>query len=520
MNRKFKNFNISNKLFWGFTLIFLILVLTIITSFSYSNKIIKSTQLISHTHEVIKELANIETLLIDLETSQRGYIITGKETYLETYNNSLKIFDDKISALRKLTIDNPSQTKRIGLLRRLTKSKLKDLQSTITLRKEVGFESAKKTIVDDSGKDIMDAIRALLSNIENEETRLLKTRNIEPNETKEKNNVALIALLVISTAASTLIGIAISRSITVPVNALIQGVKVIGKGDLKHNIRLDTNEEIGQLSHAFEEMINKLISNSASKDLLENEIEARKKTELELTSTKSRIELYARNLEQKNKESEEFVYIASHDLQEPLRTIKGFTELLKIENEEILNDESNSYLEFIAQSSNRMSELIKGLLDYGRIGQEKKQIKINCDEFIDSIQMDLGSIIDETGSTFIVEKLPIIRGYKTEIRLLFQNLITNAIKYHKTGIKPIIQISAKKKNDTWQFSFKDNGLGIADEHQERIFKLFQRLHNKSEYTGTGIGLAHCRKIVELHEGEIWVESKLGLGSTFHFTLKL
>ncbi len=224
-------------------------------------------------------------------------------------------------------------------------------------------------------------------------------------------------------------------------------------------------------------------------------------------------------LKKKNKELEQFAYITSHDLQEPLRTVMNFTSLFKNEYEEQLDENATIYLTFIAQASNRMSLLIKGLLDYSRIGSKRETVSVDCTQLLKELEIDLHTSIKESGTTFVTDNLPTIKAYKTELRMLFQNLISNAIKFRKKDVPPLITITGKNKNDFWEFSIEDNGIGIADKNKEKVFSIFQRLHSKDEYEGTGIGLAHCQKIVDLHEGDIWVTSELNKGSVFNFTIK-
>lgn len=223
-------------------------------------------------------------------------------------------------------------------------------------------------------------------------------------------------------------------------------------------------------------------------------------------------------LENKNKELEQFTYIASHDLQEPLYTLTSFSELLKKDYAGKLDENANNCLEFISQASIRMSVLVKGLLDYSCIGQKKELAIVDCNKVVDAVLKDLNSVITESNAKIIVKKLPKVHAYETEIRLLFQNLISNAIKFSRKNIIPQLVISVREINNDWQFSVKDNGIGIDTRHQKRIFAIFKRLHAKNEYAGTGIGLAHCKKIVDLHYGKLWVESIPNKGSTFYFTI--
>ena len=196
----------------------------------------------------------------------------------------------------------------------------------------------------------------------------------------------------------------------------------------------------------------------------------------------------------------------------------SFTDLLSEEYQGQLDENANQYLQFISQASSRMSRLVKGLLDYTRIGKKKELVEVNCEAVVNAIKDDLLMSITDANATLEVGQLPVIKGYETEIRLLFQNLISNAIKFRKKNKAPQVKIEAVEENGGWLFSVQDNGIGIKPEHQERIFKIFQRLHNQSDYQGTGIGLAHCRKIIELHGGEIWVESEYAIGSNFLFKI--
>ncbi|MFN1834243.1 sensor histidine kinase [Balneola sp. MJW-20] len=224
-------------------------------------------------------------------------------------------------------------------------------------------------------------------------------------------------------------------------------------------------------------------------------------------------------LEQKIKELNQYTSIVSHDLKEPLNSISSAIQLLEFEYEGKLDEEISNFLSYISDSTDRMRNLINELLDYSTLGKGKEMVTVDCYELVEIIKEDLKAKIKETKADIYIDPLPTVNGYKTELRLLFQNLISNGMKFSKPGIQPVIKISAKKDTN-WVFSVRDNGIGIADEHKGKIFSIFQRLHKKSEYEGTGIGLAHCKKIVELHKGEMWLDSKPGKGSTFYFTIPM
>lgn len=237
-----------------------------------------------------------------------------------------------------------------------------------------------------------------------------------------------------------------------------------------------------------------------------------------LKQHEANLELKNKELERKNTELEQFAYIASHDLQEPLRTVSSFANQLQKQYKDRLDDIGQKYLFFMEQGTERMKTLITDLLEYSRIGRKKELQPVDCNEILGNVIADLDSAIQESKVEIKTEKLPVVNGYTTEMKQLFQNLIVNAIKFRKKEVAPKICISSQPVNGGWEFSVEDNGIGIDEQHNERIFVIFQRLHTRSEYEGSGIGLSHCKKIVELHGGKIWVKSKPGEGSTFHFTI--
>jgi len=231
-------------------------------------------------------------------------------------------------------------------------------------------------------------------------------------------------------------------------------------------------------------------------------------------------ELEKINLEllSKNKELEQFTYLTTHDLREPIRTLSGFTELLHQEYAGKLSEDANKYVKFIHDAAVRMQLMINGLLEYTFLGKVSTLAIIDFNQVVSEVIADMGDAIEESNTVISVLTLPVIHCNATEIRLLFQNLVENAIKFRKKTTQPVIRISAEKRGNEWLFSVEDNGIGIEEKNREKVFVIYKRLHNRDEYKGTGIGLAHCKKIVELHGGKIWVEANTEGGSTFRFTI--
>lgn len=228
----------------------------------------------------------------------------------------------------------------------------------------------------------------------------------------------------------------------------------------------------------------------------------------------------AADLARSNAELEQFAYVASHDLQEPLRMVASYTQLLARRYQGKLDEDADEFIGFAVDGARRMQELINDLLAYSRAGTRQLQLSaVDVNQVVDSLASDLSITIDESGARVTREELPTVRADATQIRQLLQNLIANGLKFHRPGVAPHVHVSATRDRDMWRFAVRDNGIGIDPQYAERIFVLFQRLHTRADYPGTGIGLAICKKIVERHGGRICFESEIDRGTTFFFTLE-
>lgn len=232
--------------------------------------------------------------------------------------------------------------------------------------------------------------------------------------------------------------------------------------------------------------------------------------------------LLREELERSNNELQNFAYIASHDLQEPLRMVTSFLNLLKDEYDGQLSDDADQYIDFAVDGAQRMKQLIQDLLSYSRISTQGDEfVHVDMDSVLQNVLDNLAVTIYETDATIICNtSLPTIKGDKSQLTSLLQNLISNAIKFQQSDQQPIIMIAVEEKGAYWQFEISDNGIGIDPKYYDRIFTIFKRLHNRTNYAGTGIGLAMCKKIVERHSGTIWLDSILGEGSKFNFLLPI
>jgi len=220
----------------------------------------------------------------------------------------------------------------------------------------------------------------------------------------------------------------------------------------------------------------------------------------------------------KNKELEHFAYIASHDLQEPLSTLTSMIDLIREEEGLKHNQETETYFSFMEEAVVRMRCLVKDLLDYSRLGRNRKLNETDINLLLQDVQKDLKNRIQSINAVIEVGEMPVLRAFDVELRLVFQNLLGNALKFIKPGVVPRIEVRVEDIGRYWKFSIKDNGIGIKEKHLGKVFTIFQRLNNRGTYEGTGIGLAHCKKVVEIHEGTMWVNSVFNKGSIFYFTI--
>lgn len=242
------------------------------------------------------------------------------------------------------------------------------------------------------------------------------------------------------------------------------------------------------------------------------QVRARRMAE-EMTRT---LRAQATELKVRNEELSQFAYVASHDLQEPISTVRSSLNLLIKRNPDNLDSTSLQLMSFMEKSAHRMHDLIKGILDYSRMGRATEAELIDAHKMVQDVLADAATLVEYCAAEITVESLPSIKGYPREIHTLFQNLLINALKYRRPEVPPRVEIGARQKGDEWIFHVRDNGIGVEQKYFTRIFEVFQRLHLQNEISGTGIGLANCRKIMELHHGRIWIESERGRGSTFLF----
>lgn len=239
----------------------------------------------------------------------------------------------------------------------------------------------------------------------------------------------------------------------------------------------------------------------------------------EINRSKAELLKKSDELVRSNNDLQQFAYVASHDLQEPLRMVTSYVQLLEDRYKNKLDQDASEFIEYAVDGTRRMRALIQSLLEYSRVGKIRPFERIDMNKMLQDVLLEMNEQIAETNASIRIDPLPDINGDPVLIKQLINNVISNAIKFRKSDVIPEVIVSGKSNQDGSLFSIRDNGIGIAKDYFEKIFVIFQRLHSKDKYPGTGMGLAICKKIVEQHGGKMWVESELNKGTTFFFTIK-
>jgi light-regulated signal transduction histidine kinase (bacteriophytochrome) len=311
---------------------------------------------------------------------------------------------------------------------------------------------------------------------------------------------AIVVLIAIGIAGALL---ALRVTTTRPLRRLGRGVRRIARGEFGHDIERGGARDVVELGDDVDSMRRRIVAELSS-----------------LREAHDQLDEQARELTRSNAELEQFAYVASHDLQEPLRKVASFCQLIEQRYEDQLDERGKQYIGFAVDGAKRMQQLINDLLGFSRVGRSTgEQPVVAGDDVLRQALASLGQALEDSGAQIDAGPLPQVRGEPALLAAVFQNLIGNALKFHGDGGPPHIAISAERRGDEWVFTCADDGIGIEPEYAERIFMIFQRLHPKDAYAGTGIGLAMCRKIVEYHGGRIWLDTDAPDGrTTFRFTL--
>lgn len=326
-----------------------------------------------------------------------------------------------------------------------------------------------------------------------------------------QNQVLMTAFIL--GAISAFAGWVLTGLVTRPLTALMKAIRKVGSGQFQINLDISRRGELYDLARAFKTMADRLKATMVSKTELEKEIVVRKEAEKQLQQT-------VKALEQSNEDLQQFAYVASHDLQEPLRMVSSFTQLLADRYADQLDEKAHKWINFAVDGATRMQKLIQDLLSFSRVNTRGGEFEETAlDDVIDEVKSNLQLALQESCARLETVGLPMVRADRNQMVMLFQNLVANAVKFCK-GKPPEIRIFSEKQDNHWLIHVQDNGIGIEPAFINQIFIIFKRLHTREEYPGTGLGLAVCKRIVQRHNGWIWAESEPGKGTIFNIALPM
>ncbi len=458
-------------------------------------------ELVSSATPAALASVQLRTALADQESGLRGFALTRDDTFLAPYESGRNTELTSLSRLDQiLDGDSRGRAELHTVEHRIDAwhSQYVDPSITALRTRPDGFDV---TAALTTGATLYDAVRSAMTalDVTLAHTRAVAAHNLDQNT---RTFVALLgSSLVLIVGVGLLIALSLRRLVTRPLEAIAADVRLVVAEDLTHEITGSGTPELVRLADDTEAMRHRVVG------------------ELQKVSA-ARAELLATNQEiaRSNRDLEQFAYVASHDLQEPLRKVVSFTQLLQQRYGGNLDDRADEYIDFAVDGARRMQLLINDLLAFSRVGRNDQNFSdVDLDACLRDAELNLADVIGTSGATISSTPLPVVRGDRSLLTAVFQNLIGNAVKF-RTEAPPEVAISAEQADDFWWFTVADNGIGIEPRFAERVFVIFQRLHGRAEYEGTGIGLALARKIVEHHGGQLWLDTDDHPGARLCFTL--
>jgi signal transduction histidine kinase len=458
------------------------------------------TQVVTTLDPAAFQAGQLEVALLNQETGVRGYALSADPDFLAPYTAGLAGERSALGPLRRLLVGLPAaQADIASVIAKVDEWRSDYALPTINRIRDTGRPFVSLNVR--SGKADFDSLRRTLSRLQ----AYLAARRIRAVDSLNSSSRTLVAACIVIAISLLLIvallTLAIRSAAVRPLTRLAADVRQVADGEFDHQIERSGSREMQRLGSDVDWMRQRILM----------ELSAAR-------ATHAALEDRTADLERSNSELEQFAYVASHDLQEPLRKVASFCQLLQRRYSGQLDDKADQYIELAVDGAKRMQALINDLLAFSRIGRLAREHQlVSAADLLAQAKANLATRGKLSRVTISADGLPVVYGEGTLLAAVFQNLLSNALKFH--GTEPTrIEVSARRDGDFWLFSFSDNGIGVEPQYAERIFVIFQRLHDKEAYPGTGIGLAMCRKIVEYHGGRIWLDTSVRAGARFCFTL--
>jgi signal transduction histidine kinase len=451
-----------------------------------------------HIDPALQEALRLESALVDQDNGVRGYALGAADDLLDPYNSGVTRQRASVAALRTLVADLPAIESDLGDV----DDRASAWRSGYALPTIFEVHSTGEPATDvEQGQELSTALRDALERLQTDLNSARESAVATLNSSATTVNVVCFVIGVGFVLIVIGLGVGLRFAAIRPVSRLAEEVRTVAAGDFQHRVEQSGPREVSELG----------VDVNLMRERILQELSALRETHEELDAR-------TQDLERSNAELEQFAYVASHDLQEPLRKVASFCQLLERRYKGQLDERADQYIGFAVDGALRMQVLINDLLAFSRVGRIVRQaVVVPCAAVLEQATTNLATAIEEAGATIEAGPLPSVRAEVPLLTAVFQNLIGNALKFRGED-PPHVTVAAERDGEFWKFSVSDNGIGIDPEYADRIFVIFQRLHSKADYPGTGIGLAMCRKIIEYHGGTIWLDDTVTTGTRFCFTL--
>jgi len=479
-----RRWSLKRRLGYAFAVAGVLLVATCVVGGLALAATIKAVNLqVNRLDPALRYSSYLYNSYIDQETGVRGYALTnGQSDFLQPYTRGVSTAARNKKILHQLV--DPYPKLRADLNTAITRADQWSAAYAVPVLNTVRIHGTVSDSTEVTGKNDFDAFRKAVQAF-NSET--LTERMSSLTELHQATDTTVIvaasgALLLLLGGVAAWAGQV--RWVRRPLESVRRETQTVASGDLNHQVQISGPREFSELASDVEAMRQQLIYS------------------LDDLSFK------ASELERSNRELEQFAYVASHDLQEPLRKVASFCQMLESRYAEQLDERAKQYIAYAVDGAKRMQGLINDLLAFSRVGEPGTSFgPVDLNEAAGRAVSELEAAVEDSDATITVDRLPVVPGERGLLIQLFANLIGNSIKFRRVDVPPVIRITAEQKNGEWEFACKDNGIGIEPNYRERVFAIFQRLHPRDAYPGTGIGLALCRKIVDFHGGKIWIDDQ-------------
>ncbi|WP_433663785.1 sensor histidine kinase [Nocardia sp. CA-128927] len=501
---------------WFMLVLALMVILVIIGTAVGAQQLAKTNRVADRIVERVQpataETYRLQGALLNQETGIRGYAIGADDQFLAPYSDGVRDEERAAAAIRGLLSDRPQLLADLDAVERAAADWRTGYAEPLIAAVAARGPAASDEAAAARGKATFDNLRTLFATQNADLTAEVDRDQADLKNTRAVRDAVLAGMVVAFLLAAVALTILVRKLITRPLDYLEEASRRVADGDFDHHISAHGPADLATVAEAVEGMRRKVVAELASSRV----------QEAVLAAQTAELDTQTNELRRSNAELEQFAYVASHDLQEPLRKVAAFCQLLEKRYGDQLDERATQYIDYAVDGAKRMQVLINDLLTFSRVGRViDGNVPIGLDQTLDKAMTNLSVSVEDTEMRLErPDELPKITGDPTLLTMLWQNLIGNAIKFRAPDRTPVVQLACVADGDTdgWLFSVSDNGIGIPPEFAEKVFVIFQRLHSREEYTGTGIGLALCKKIVEHHGGRIWLDTEYTGGTRFWFTL--